>query len=224
MPAELTADLEHRLALARPRLLRLARLQGVAPDAAEDVAQETLVIAWRRLEMLHSPQRLDAWLDGICRNLCLHQHRHARAEASHQASLSVVHAGMLAVSPAREETDIADPLAGDPLEELTRQDLQTLLDRALSYLPSSAREALELRYLAGLPPGEVASRLGLTINALDVRLHRARKHLRHTLNGELRTEAEAFGIALDDHGYDSGLARDPPLVHVLWPPTPARTL
>ena len=51
---------------------------------------------------------------------------------------------------------------------------------------------------------EVASRLGLTINALDVRLHRARKHLRHTLNGELRAEAEAYGLALDDQDMTTG--------------------
>ena len=203
-PAELTAHLERQLALARPRLLRLARLQGVAQDAVEDVAQDVLVIAWRRLGMLHYPERLDAWLDGICRNLCLHQHRHARVEASHQASISVLDSGTLEVSPAGDAMDIGDPHTGDPLEDLTRQDLQTLLDRALSYLPHPARAAVELRYLAELPLSEVASRLGLTINALDVRLHRARKHLRQILNGELRAEAEAYGLALDDEDVTMG--------------------
>lgn len=39
--------------------------------------------------------------------------------------------------------------------------------------------------------------LGLTIGALELRLHRARKQLRQVLNGELRADAESFGLALD---------------------------
>jgi hypothetical protein len=43
----------------------------------------------------------------------------------------------------------------------------------------------------------VAQRLQLTIQALEARLHRARKHLRHILNGPLREEAQELGLALD---------------------------
>jgi hypothetical protein len=63
-------------------------------------------------------------------------------------------------------------------------------------LPVAARKVLELRFLADLPPYEVAQRLGLTVNALDVRLHRARNQLRQALNGPLRADAAAFGLAL----------------------------
>jgi DNA-directed RNA polymerase specialized sigma24 family protein len=54
--AELVGDLEEVLAAARPRLLRLARMQGVAPDAIDDVVQETLVEAWRHLDKLRTPE------------------------------------------------------------------------------------------------------------------------------------------------------------------------
>ncbi|HLG61077.1 MAG TPA: hypothetical protein VKY19_04035 [Ktedonosporobacter sp.] len=47
--------------------------------------------------------------------------------------------------------DIIDPLMPEPDEVLIRQDLVTLLDRALGYLPDTTRTALELRYLAELP-------------------------------------------------------------------------
>jgi hypothetical protein len=92
---------------------------------------------------------------------------------------------------------VIDPLALDPAEALSRQDLATLLDRALGYLHPATREALVLRYLAELPADEVAARLGLSTNALDVRLHRARKQLREVLGGALRADAEAFDLALD---------------------------
>jgi hypothetical protein len=58
------------------------------------------------------------------------------------------------------------------------------------------REALELRYLADLPPVEVAARLGLTLNTLDARLSRARRQLRGILSGPLRERAIEFGLAL----------------------------
>jgi len=83
-------------------------------------------------------------------------------------------------------------------EELSRQDLATLLDRAMGYLPSTTRKALEMHYLAEIPQNETALQLGLTINALEVRLHRARQQLRHVLSNELRSDAEAFGMAVDN--------------------------
>src|SRR5260370_13162335 len=73
---------ERRMAAARPRLVRLARLQGVAEEGAEDVVQETLLEAWRSLDALRSPDRFDAWLDGICRNRC---RRWARTHADQAA-------------------------------------------------------------------------------------------------------------------------------------------
>jgi hypothetical protein len=83
-------------------------------------------------------------------------------------------------------------------EELTHQELATLLDRALGHLPPGARAAVEHYYLAEESPREVALRLGLTINALEARLCRARQELRRVLNGPLRHEAASFDLTLDD--------------------------
>src|SRR5260370_8450021 len=52
-------------------------------------------------------------------------------------------------------------------------------------------------YLAEIPQREAALQLGLTIGALELRLHRARKQLRQVLNGALHTDAESFGLTLD---------------------------
>src|SRR5437667_10071777 len=86
----------------------------------------------------------------------------------------------------------------DLAEELTRQDLAVLLDRAMGYLPVATRKALELHYLAEMPQREVALQLGMTINALEVKLHRARRQLRQVLHSELRVEAESFGLTLEN--------------------------
>lgn len=194
--AALAKNLETLLAAARPRLLSLAYMQGISPEAAEDVVQETLVAAWRQLATLRDPARFDAWLAGICRNLCRMQARSARTRLAHQTAPGMADrctANIVAPSP-----DLPDTLALDPADAFDRQDLETLLDRAMSYLPEHAREALELYYLQELPQREAALRLGMTVGALEVRLHRARRQLRQILSGPLRAEAEAFGLALDE--------------------------
>jgi RNA polymerase sigma-70 factor (ECF subfamily) len=183
------------LAAARPRLLRVARAQGVARDDADDVVQETLLIAWRRFDSLRSPSRFDAWLDGICYHLCQHYARRARAIAVRQVQLAGPTADDVQGNTAPE--GLTDPQAFDPAEELDRQDLETLLDRALGYLADNTREALELCYLAEVPQREAAARLSMTVSALEARLHRARRELRRLLSGELRAQAETFGLALD---------------------------
>ena len=187
------STLEHRVAHARPRLLRLAQLQGVSPDAMEDIVQETLLEAWYHLPYLREPDRLDAWLDGICRNMCRRWQR-----ASRFALLRHEQFALSGDADAeRHLEDIADPLALDPEEELSRQDWVVLLDRALGHLSSVERSVVELSYLAELSQQEAARQLGITVGALEQRLYRARQQLRLILNGPLRADAEELGLVLD---------------------------
>ena len=192
-----SATLDEMLASARPRLLRLAQQQGVTHDEADDVVQDTFVEAWRHLDSLRTPSRFDAWLNGICRNVSLRWNRTHNTTRQRQESLSTFSKSEQDDFSVDRELDTPDLLVVDPSEELSHQDLATLLDRAMSYLPSTTRKALEMHYLAELSQNETALQLGLTINALEVRLHRARRQLRHVLSNELRTDAEAFGMAVD---------------------------
>ncbi len=191
-------DFAGRLDAARPRLLRLARLRGVAPDDIEDVVQETLLEAWKHQERLHTPAGFDFWLDEICRNVC---RRALRKRSLDERRLA---RAFERVAPFDQEDDadamlqdIPDAQLPDPLEALCRQDMATLLDRALGGLSGSAREVVELCYLKETPQREAAERLGASISAVEARLHRARQQLRQALNGPLREDAETFDLALD---------------------------
>ena len=187
-PHDLISTLGDRVEAARPRLLRLARLNGIGPDDAEDVVQETYLEAWRSLAKLQ-PEHLSAWLDGICRNVCK-RHRHAHATTPLVSALS---------EQLDEATiELPDPLAIDPAADLERQDLQVLLDRALGHLSKHTRELIELCYLAELPQRDVAERLDMSLGALELKLHRARRQLSQVLHGELRDDAQAFGLLLSE--------------------------
>ncbi len=191
----LSKDLHAALDSARPHLLRSVRLQGIPSDVTEDVVQETLLEAWRSLAHLRDPQHFGAWLDGICRNICL---RHLRAQRRAH--------GEIPLSLYEEQTleAVADPRLFDPADLLDRYDLEHLLDLALAHLSAEARQVVSLYYLADLPQQEIAQRLRLTLRTLEKRLQRARQQLRWIFSSTLRAEVEACGIDIAAHE------------HVLW--------
>jgi RNA polymerase sigma-70 factor (ECF subfamily) len=200
MPGNNTSvDIESWLATARPRLHRLARLRGVAADAIEDVVQETLLEAWKHQDRLHTPEGFHLWLDEICRNICRRYAHKQMREQQHLLPLRVSSQDEDGADEAAADLlqRIPDADAPDPLEALSRQEMLLLVDRAIGSLSGSAREVVELCYLLELPQREAAARLGFSISALEARLHRARQQLRQALNGPLRAEAEALGLALD---------------------------
>ncbi|HZC04380.1 MAG TPA: sigma-70 family RNA polymerase sigma factor, partial [Ktedonobacterales bacterium] len=197
----LAGDLNGRLATARPRLARLARLNGATHDEAEDIAQESLLEAWRSLGHLREPDRFDAWLDGICRNIC---RRAARRNSTERERREPTVAAELEGDSPRATLDTIPAPDVDPLDALTRQELVALLDSALAHLNVAAREAISLRYLADLPTDETAARLNVTINTLEARLSRARKQIRDALNGPMRERAIDYGLTLapaDESGW-----------------------
>lgn len=193
-PMPLASQIEALFSRAEPRLQRLARARQVAPDAIDDVIQETLLEAWKSLEQLRDETRFAAWLDGICRNVCLR----------HQRRQGILRTREAPFPPGESELDdesafaarLADPDSFDPTEELSRQDMAMLLDRALGYLPLESRTAVEQHYLAEAPQRELAARMGLSLSALEARLHRARGQLLHTLSHDLREDALALGLAI----------------------------
>ncbi len=202
----LSEDRDGFLTQTRTRLKRLARARGVPTDMVDDVAQETMLEAWRSLSHLTTPSGFSAWIDEICRNICRRAaHRSAR-EASRRVSAPSRLNGQDSdedsiTSLADHLSDASDDPISDLIESLFQQDLVTLLDQALGLLPTETRSLVEMCHLRELPHVEIAARLGITSGALDTRLSRARRQLHQALNGPLRNQAEAFGLALDE---DSG--------------------
>ena len=175
-----TSQLEAAIMAQRSRLVRLCAQLTDNSDDAEDLAQETLLEAWRHLHTLREPTAYIAWLNGIARNVCLRWHRRQR-----QAPVQL--------DPDWSETDAFD------LEfQLERDELAALLDRALALLPPQTRAVLIQKYIEESPQIEIAARLGISEGAVAMRLQRGKLALRRMLSNELRDQAMIYEQSAGD--------------------------
>ena len=134
---------EAALAAERARLVRLcARITGDA-DAAEDLAQETLVEAWRARGRLRDPGGLSPWLAAIARNVCLRWAR-GRGRRAGARRAEIAAAGLDGTPPTLDDCRTATKTSPLTLE---RGELAELLDRALALLPAQTRAALVESYV-----------------------------------------------------------------------------
>ena len=138
-----------------------------------------LPMIWRNQHKLTDLNGVTYWLYAIARNVCLRWRR----KQFGQSDLAL------------EEEVCFDEF--DLEAALERDELAGLLDHALGWLPPDTRSILSACYLEAQSPEEVAARMGITENALAVRLHRGKDALRQVLRMHLREQAHAYGLAAD---------------------------
>jgi RNA polymerase sigma-70 factor (ECF subfamily) len=128
----------------------LARRTG--PDIADDVLAETLLVCWRRLDQV--PENALPWVYGVARNCLANIQRGDRRQVRLAARISVV----------------------DPPEEAQREAEaeDERVTAALEALRPDEADLLRLWAWEQLGPSEIADVLGITPNAVSIRLHRAR--------------------------------------------------
>src|SRR6188508_511426 len=160
-----TASLEALLVRYQPHLCRFGlRMCGNVEDAG-DVTQESLLSMARSVRDFRGDSSVSSWLYTIARRFCIKKRRRSKFAPAREESLDV---------PA---TDVAQHLADprpNPEQAATNRELATALTHAIDQLEPSQREVLVLRDIEGLSASEVARILGVSVEAVKSRLHRAR--------------------------------------------------
>jgi RNA polymerase sigma-70 factor (ECF subfamily) len=166
------AALEALLVRYQPRLYRFGlRMCGNEQDAG-DVAQESLISMARSLRDFRGDSSISSWLYTVARRFCIKKRRRSKFAPVREESLDSPE------NPAVEE--LADPAPG-PEQTATNRELERALTDAIAGLDPAQREVLVLRDVEGLSALEVAKVLGISVDAVKSRLHRARVAVRQTL-------------------------------------------
>lgn len=163
------------------RLLAVARRFLRNEEDARDCLQECFVQAFRALPRFEGHSKLSTWLHRIVVNAALMKlrSRRARPEEPIEPLLPSFQEDGHSTVTYRDWSPSAEEL-------LERAEVRDLVRAAIDRLPDSYRTVLVLRDLEELDTAEVAELLGVTANAVKIRLHRARQALRQLLDVQLR--------------------------------------
>lgn len=158
-----TAAFERELLASIPFMRAFGRTLTGDVEQAEDLAQETLLQAWRYRDQFRSGTNLRAWLSTILRNRFYSTQRRRKWRAEYDQEII-------------ERTLVApdDPSANVELEDVRR---------ALAMLPDFQREALILVGAGGMRYEEVAEIMGCPVGTVKSRVRRARDELQAILFG-----------------------------------------
>lgn len=159
------------------RLLSVARRFLRDEEEARDAVQESFLSAYKALDRFDHGSRLSTWLHRIVINACLMRLRTRRRkpEDSIEELLPQFQAdGHQVRHPTPEWEGSAETL-------LARKETRSIVRKAIDRLPDSYRSVLLLRDIEELSTEEAARSLGVTANAVKIRLHRARQALRTLL-------------------------------------------
>lgn len=147
------------------------------PDRAEDLLQETLLLAFRSVGRLADPAGFRPWLLAVARTVLLDDARRAARRKR------------LAPVPAEVSVSALLDDGPGPDEDAEREELRDRVLGVLRSLPEEYRLPLTLRYLSGVETDDIGSQLGLTNGAVRGRLHRGLKLLRDRLPPDLVPES-----------------------------------
>lgn len=184
---------QRRAYLANAVSARLAEIYsflrrlGVAEATAQDLAQDTFVIAWQRAARLHGERELRSWLYGIAYRRYLQHREKARVRDTDELRETVEEPG-------------ADPGSDQHLStQVVREAVRTL--------PDKYQHPLVLVYWQDLSYLEAAKVLSLPVGTLAWRVHKALKLMRRALaekglNDDLATHAQPAARRADPVGED----------------------
>jgi RNA polymerase sigma-70 factor (ECF subfamily) len=150
-------------------VFRILWSRGVSGPDVEEVAQETFVRAWERLNTYDVTQPFKAWLARVASNLAVDRYR-TQQRRPPSVELTEEH---IAGPPYRP--------GDDPAASALEQERQSLLRTELKGLPDKYREALVLRFIEDLSYDEIATVLDIPLGSVKTRIFRGREMLKQRL-------------------------------------------
>jgi RNA polymerase sigma factor (sigma-70 family) len=144
------------------------------PEEAEEMAQDTFVKAFQKLDSYEGKSKFSTWLYSITYNACISELRKRRIEFK---SLDD-----------RQISDQDEQKMHDYYRETRKEDQEKYLNLALARLPEDDQVLVTLYYYENQSMDEISQITGLTVSNIKVKIHRARKKMYELLHEMLKEE------------------------------------
>jgi len=161
------------------RLYRLARAVMKDDTEAEDVVQETYLRAFSNFAQFRGESSLTTWLTRIALNEALGRKRKQRTTVTLESVETAQDASAQIIQFPAMSTET------DPERSAAQREIRKLLERAMDALPEAFRLVFVMRDVEDMSIEETATHLGIRPATVKTRLHRARRLLRQSLDGQL---------------------------------------
>jgi len=144
------------------------------PEEAEEIAQDTFIKAFQKLDSYEGKSKFSTWLYSITYNACISELRKRRIEFK---SLDD-----------RQVSDQDEQRMHDYYRENRKEDQEKYLNLALEKLPEDDQVLVTLYYYENQSMDEISQITGLTVSNIKVKIHRARKKMYELLHEMLKEE------------------------------------
>jgi len=165
------------------RVYRLARRITGSNEDAEEVAQDALWTAARKIDTFKGESAFGSWLYRITANTAYMKLRSRRAKA-HEIALDDV---LPTLDDEGRHFEPMDDWSSRVDEQALQGELREFLEGAIASLPAKYRTAVVLHDIEGLSNPDIAEALGISLPAVKSRIHRSRLFLRQRLSDYLKT-------------------------------------
>ena len=144
------------------------------PEEAEEMAQDTFIKAFQKIDSYEGKSKFSTWLYSITYNACISELRKRRIEFK---SLDD-----------RQISEQDEQKMNDYYRETKKEDQEKYLNLALEKLPEDDQVLVTLYYYENQSMEEISLITGLTISNIKVKIHRARKRMHSLLYEMLKEE------------------------------------
>lgn len=152
--------------------------------AADDLIQETFLRIQKNLSSLRDSSKMSSWIFRIAYHLCQDHFRQLKAAQKKES-----------IDEEKIETLEEVFVQEEPVQkDLERREMGQCVQNQIDLLPQSLRAVLVLFDLMELNHQEIAETLGITIENVKVRLHRARKKLKSILEERCTFEKDERNV------------------------------
>ena len=159
------------------KLRRFFLSRGVrTEDDARDLAQETLLRVLQRISRGERMESHEAYALGVAKNVFFEYCRRVAKANTHDGLSGAV--------------DLAG--VDDPLSDVLISSQALRFRRALQLLPDRMRDLLVKRFVEEVPSRTIAREEGITTDAVDMRVYRAKRELKKRMDNEKADKEKAL--------------------------------